>query len=488
MHLNAPVPRGWEALNELQPRQRNDTNSDSNDGGGGGDKNTVVFILTVAPQFKIIASVIAFTVVIALWIILSKRKKKSKPTENKKPGFFGRLTGRSRQGDYQQTAGEDGGESGRQSHQLDSTSSQRTGNSASSRNNQTNRNNTTAGATVDRNTSVRSVLTLPAYRQSANHNEQVLGREGERDGVDVIIDLPTAEEEEESRNDEMETLYQIRLARRQMLAEREERRERRREARSRNDYRTLEQLRAETRAANEDNTITDLRQAVDQIKDNRQRSVSSVSYADVGIAHHDGTRIRANSTESERVGLLSDAASMSLGHQRGRSASSAASHNDDFSSLAPARSHGGSRSATPSLHADRAGSSPELVEADLGDENMPPPEYEDIPLNDDLRSTTPLDEPPPDYPGPYRSASQRTQRTTTTVTTTELDLGSGQQEAEVGPAEHAGNGRNSSNNSSPSRGVGNVPQLPSLRISRLPEIVIEPSSAHPRDNDRRSPR
>ncbi|KAM0559515.1 hypothetical protein ACHAPJ_004545 [Fusarium lateritium] len=459
MHMNAPIPRGWEAAESLlQSRESKSTKDDS-----GGTNNTVVFI--------IIGSLAGVVIAVTLTIcILKKRKlKKGTETQKKKGGFLGRITGRSRQGNYEQTAGEDGGESGRQSHQLDPTTSTATTN-RQNRNSATARNSANAaaaGATVDRNTSVRSIMTLPAYRQSANVNEQVLGREGERDGVDVIIDLPTAEAEEEARNEEMETLYQIRLARRQAIAEREARRERRREARVQNDYRTLEQIRAETRAANEDNTISELRTTVDQLKDNRQRSVSSVSYADVGVARHDGTRIRANSSESERIGLLSDAASMETGHQRGRSYSSAASHDDDFSSLAPARSRGASiRSASID---ERAGSSPELVEADLGDEAMPPPEYEDIPLNDDQSS---INGPPPDYPGPERSASQRTQQTT------ERDLGTDWQSPEIPPAEQAGNtSPNSQNN-------GNVPQLPSLRISPLPEIVIEPSSAHPRDDER----
>jgi hypothetical protein len=42
---------------------------------------------------------------------------------------------------------------------------------------------------------------------------------------------------------------------------------------------------------------------------NRDRRVSSVSYADLGVARHDGTRIRANSNESERP-LLDSAASI----------------------------------------------------------------------------------------------------------------------------------------------------------------------------------
>ncbi|KAM0243915.1 hypothetical protein ACHAP5_006772 [Fusarium lateritium] len=457
MHMNAPVQRGWQGVeSSLQARQTN--SSDNN----GGSNNTIVFI--------VIGSLAGAVLAVTIAICILKKRKTSKPTESKKKGgFLGRITGRLGQGNYEQTPGEDGGESGRQSHQLDPTST--------STNNRQNRNsasarNTNATATVDRNTSVRSVLTLPAYRQSANPNEQVLGREGERDGVDVIIDLPTAEAEEDARNEEMETLYQIRLARRQAIAEREERRERRREARARSDYRELEQIRAETRAANESNTISELRTTVDQLKDNRQRSVSSVSYADVGVARHDGTRIRANSSESERVGLLSDAASMQSGHQRGRSFSSAASHDDDFASLAPTRSRGASvRSGSVG---GRAGSSPELVEADLGEEAMPPPEYEDVPLTDDRSSTH---GPPPDYPGPERSSSQRAQQTT------EHDLGSDWQSADISPVTDG----HSSNTSPNGQGNGGAPQLPSLRIPQLPEIVIEPSSAHPRDDELRSP-
>ncbi|KAH7179744.1 uncharacterized protein B0J16DRAFT_176740 [Fusarium flagelliforme] len=458
MHLNVSIPRGWkrEPRSLLQRRQ------------GSGPGQNMVFIIIGS----IAAIVLAVTVVICIRKSRKDKKNLKGIQETDKGGFlkwFQRKKGR-----YSQTPSEDGGESGRQSHQLDSnsTSSNNRQNRNSARNSNINSNiNThTAGATVDRNTSVRSVLTLPAYRPSANNNEQVLGREGERDGVDVIIDLPTAEAEEEARNEEMETMYQIRLARRQAIAEREERRERRREARLRNDYRELEAIRAETRAANEDNTISELRTTVDQLKDNRQRSVSSVSYADVGVARHDGTRIRANSSESERVGLLSDAASMQSGHQRGRSYSSAASHDDDFSSLAPARSRGASiRSGSVD---GRAGSSPELVEADLGEEVMPPPEYEDIPLGDDRSSSH---GPPPDYSGPERSASRRTQQTT------ERDLGSDWQIADAPAVD--GHNSNSSHNG---RGNSSAPQLPSLSIPQLPEIVIEPSSANPRD-DGRSP-
>lgn len=70
---------------------------------------------------------------------------------------------------------------------------------------------TVAGATVDRNTSVRSVMTLPAYSRSVRENERILAREGERDGIDVVLEAPETEmEEEERREEEMESLYQIR--------------------------------------------------------------------------------------------------------------------------------------------------------------------------------------------------------------------------------------------------------------------------------------
>lgn len=311
-------------------------------------------------------------------------------------------------------------------------------------------------------------MTLPAYRPTAATHEQVLGREGERGGVDVILDLPTAEEEEALRDEEMEALYQIRVTRRQQIAEREERRQQRRDARTRNDAAALRDLRTRTTAANNDTTIRDLRSEVERIKDNRQRSVSSVSYADVGIARHDGTRIRANSTESERVGLLSDAASIAASqrsgaqsHHRARSGSSAVSIDSDFSSPVLTRSRD-SQSLTP--RDGRAGSSPELIEADLGDESMPPPEYEDVSL-DDARSITPHNEPPPGYSGPYRSASMRSER----------DLGTtGRNDTSAGNSGH----------STPSlRESDSVPQLPSLRIGTLPQIVIEQPSAHPRDGE-----
>jgi len=80
-----------------------------------------------------------------------------------------------------------------------------------------------AAEAVDRNTSVRSVMSLPAYR-STTDTAQVLGRKAEGDSIDTILEMPAAKDEEARREEEMNALYQIYLSRRHQLAEREERR------------------------------------------------------------------------------------------------------------------------------------------------------------------------------------------------------------------------------------------------------------------------
>lgn len=400
---------------------------------------------------------------------------------------------------------------------------------------------------VDRNTSVRSVLTLPAYRIQPTDTEQVLGREGERDGIDVVVELPTAEADEAMREEEMDALYQIRMTRRRQVAEREERRRRRREARDRNDRVALQELAPPAPGANTAE-VEELRREHERIKATRQRAVSSVSYHDVGIARHDGTRIRANSTESERVGLLSDAASIaasasgttttstnttatgpsSLLHRRDYSRSSAlsidtahsvggeppgspglATAGSHYSLHSQARSRANSGPNTPRLSGittrrgsiipDRAGAE----EADLGDADMPPhspPGYDDVSLDDGASANnnnnnngngngssgstialtpvnsggsganSPYNEPPPDYPGwPTRTRNNRL-----SAHMADLAAGVEEQEQEREREQH-GERRGS-------RGVGGIPQLPSLRLSRLPQIVIEPSSARPGDD------
>lgn len=196
-----------------------------------------------------------------------------------------------------------------------------------------NRDSTVSGAGVDRNTSVRSVMTLPAYSPAARDTEQILGREGERGGIDVVLEYPeNADEEETRREEEMESLYQIRRARRDEQAEREERRRQRREARSRGDFETLRRLQEESRQRAQDDTLVSQQLIAEHQNTDRRRRVSSVQYAELGVARHDGSRIRANSTESDNRPLLDSAASISGAstrpsaltsmHTRGRSASS----------------------------------------------------------------------------------------------------------------------------------------------------------------------
>ena len=223
---------------------------------------------------------------------------------------------------------------------------------------------TTAGATVDRQTSVRSVMTLPAYSRSVRENEQVLGREGERDGIDVVLEQPeTAEEEEERRDDEMESLYQIRVQRRREIADREERRQERRQARERGDNVTLERLRQESRLRAEDRDLGGASaMIVEHQSRSRERRVSSVSYAELGVARHDGSRVRANSGESERP-LLDSAASIGGGTIRPWSTHDSASlhshHRDRSASSVLSLSDNGSEMEMPPF--GRAGSDYEIV-------------------------------------------------------------------------------------------------------------------------------
>lgn len=350
-----------------------------------------------------------------------------------------------------------------------------------------NRNASNPTGQPTRETSIRSILTLPAYRHNPNDNERVLGREGERDGVDVVVELPTAEEIEAMRDEEMEALYQVRVERRQQIAQREERRRLREEARRRGDVVALAELRSQGRGPTNTSAADGLREAHVAAKERRQRAVSSVSYHDLGVARHDGTRIRAGSTDSERIGLLSDAASMApsmRSHNRERSTSSILSFDSESGLPSPGLPRSGATTPRLSNSHTRAGSSPEIiVEADLGEADMStqsPPDYEEVSL-DDARSgaTTPVfnNEPPPNYPGPSSEWERRMSSHTTDLAD---GVGSG------GVLSNAGENsdrRGSRTSVRSSRGVGGVPQLPSLRIGSLPQIVIEPGDSGP--NERR---
>ncbi|KAI9779405.1 MAG: hypothetical protein M1839_007370 [Geoglossum umbratile] len=244
-------------------------------------------------------------------------------------------------------------------------------------------------ATVDRNTSVRSVMTLPAYRPNPREDERVLGREGERAGIDMVVEFPeTLEEEEARREEEMDTLYQVRLARRAEIAERQERARLRREARDRGDWATYEALRAASRqraassnsgtpaAGSSTTSLATTLVTADATHRDRDRRVPSVSYAAVGLARHDGTRVRANSSESERP-LLSSASS--IGGQttplHGRAASllsvsTTASTEDNNTPSVTEVIQLGARTPTRSQH----------LEADVGEQSIPvdPPRYDDF--------------------------------------------------------------------------------------------------------------
>lgn len=186
-----------------------------------------------------------------------------------------------------------------------------------------------ADTVVDRHASVRSVMTLPPYSHAPRETEEVIGREGERDGLDMVVEFPeTADDEERQREEQMESLYQIRVARRQEVADREARRQARRDARARGDYATLEQLRRESRqralgatlgeGAASTTSVSAATLLAEHQSRGRDRRVSEVTYGEVGHVRHDGTRLRANSDDSERGGLLDSAAAMG-GRSRGNS-------------------------------------------------------------------------------------------------------------------------------------------------------------------------
>jgi hypothetical protein len=139
----------------------------------------------------------------------------------------------------------------------------------------------------------------------------------------------------------------------------------------------------------------------------RDRRVSSVQYAELGVARHDGSRIRANSTDSDNRPLLDSAASISgqsLGasmHSRGMSVSSVLSvstaHGSDSGDVSPPVDSDGfevvSLEPAYSNTRSRAGSqhrgSEDADVADLGIQ-IPtelPPDYDD----------------PPDYTSPTRT-------------------------------------------------------------------------------------
>ena len=225
----------------------------------------------------------------------------------------------------------------------------------------------------------------------------------------MVVEFPeTEEDQEERREEEMEALFSIRQARRREAAEREARRVERREARERGDWRRLDELEQESRArarerAASDATLLSVGESNNASRTNsstnlatsnqdsayliaqltslrevnqRKRRVSSVSYAELGLARHDGSRIRADSMESDHRPLLDSAASIS--GQRSRATSRASSRDGSRSMIdSTRRGHGrhASDASFVSADGDRMGS---LLTPQSSEELPPePPSYDD---------------------------------------------------------------------------------------------------------------
>lgn len=270
-------------------------------------------------------------------------------------------------------------------------------------------------ASVDRHTSVRSIATLPAYSAVPREGEGVIGREGDREGMDTVLEFPeTADEEETRREQEMDSLWRIRQQRRDEAAEREARRQRRQEARDRGDLDTLAALRHESmlRATYRQNNGSQALIA-EHNSQPRERRVSAVKYADLGIARHDGTRVRANSANSDNQPLLDDAGVTGMTnvrpwmsretlstHRRMSSVTSLASSMASFDeapishrdgngpeaiSLQETRSRAQSRAGSESLGLSRLSTLMTATDSDLGNSRIPhpdPPQYDTMGFED----------------------------------------------------------------------------------------------------------
>lgn len=267
-------------------------------------------------------------------------------------------------------------------------------------------------------------MTLPPYRASLNADERLIAREGERAGVDTVIEFPeTVDEEEARREEDMESLYRIRQARRREINERNERRRERQEARAAGDWARLEQLRLQSQmrararadstgsAVDSTSSLPEGMEALSTTTTNasaliaehraraasRDRRVSSVSYADLGLARHDGSRLRAGSTDSDHRPLLESAAAMGADqrtpsprrgslfnshifhHSRAASGDSNFTTNSDLANEITPQTSSGDRSGSDPINTPSAsepspptGEPPRYDEADPDDEEAPP--------------------------------------------------------------------------------------------------------------------
>ena len=297
-------------------------------------------------------------------------------------------------------------------------------------------------------------MTLPAYHPSLRPDERLIAREGERAGVDTVVEFPeTAEEEEARREEDMDSLYRIRQARRREIDERNERRRQRQEAREQGDWARLEQLRLDAQRRARARADSDASQASSTTslpppgssreliaehaarQSSRERRVSSVSYADLGLARHDGSRLRADSVDSDYRPLLDSAASIAGNnasstdvtretprtssrfhlpilrrHNRATSAESVATESSEVvEELTPQTSSGDHHSSTrtvsdPGAATSNGNGSDDVVRTPSGSEPSPPmgqpPEYEEGSADHGPN------EPPPNYTSPLRDRGE----------------------------------------------------------------------------------
>ncbi|KAL4867320.1 hypothetical protein BDV12DRAFT_186733 [Aspergillus spectabilis] len=371
---------------QLRPRQtsdppndrpNNETNSDNSSQDDQRGQNNNVFIIVAA----VVVFVIAFLIII-YFVLRALRRMNCRP--NYIPGKY--LKDRWKRWNVGASYG-----------QVPSSSSNQTGDTPTTQRVEAN-SQSDSYTGIRRDTSIRSVITLPPYSYTPKPTEQVIAREGERGGMDMVVEFPETGEEEENRREEMmESLYQIRLQRRQEIAEREARRQQRREARERGDFIRLEELRVESRqransceSANGSATNTSSAVALAGAQSRgRDRRISSVSYADVGYVRHDGSRLRASSRDSDSRPLLNDAAAISTEgpdrssglisvHSRGESYSSAlslAAGGSDGESLTPMQSQ------ATSIHSLNP-SHDEPEDGDVGARHIPPPDYDHLEWGD----------------------------------------------------------------------------------------------------------
>lgn len=238
-----------------------------------------------------------------------------------------------------------------------------------------NSNNNASSDAPQRGHSIRSIITLPSYSRLPKEEEQVIAVEGERSGMDLVVEFPeTAEEEEDRREEEMDSLYHIRLRRREELAEREARRRQRREAREAGDTSRLQQLSrdsmASRAASNRNNGQSASAMLSEHQSRDRHRRISSVTYAEIGHVRHDGSRIRADSNDSDQRPLLDSSARHST-HSILSMQSQARSSVSGISTLTASLHSSGDDDVSPPNEPAAA-----TEGGDLSTAHIPPPSYD----------------------------------------------------------------------------------------------------------------